>query len=184
MLKLMRSYLLLFLVVCSVSQAETGYRIVHPDGTVEFSDEPMSGAEAIKLRPVPTIEFVPITPSSSIKGSESSSKSDDAISGSITITSPQDGQTLWFDESGLMVEVAVDPALKSGQKIQISLDGKPVSSGTGRSFNLGIVYRGSHSLQASVVSATGSSLYSSAPLSFNVKQHSLIKRKPPSPPSN
>ncbi len=174
----MKIILMPLFLICAVVQAETGYRIVHPDGTVEFSDQPTPEAEEIKLRPVPTIKLVPVTPSSSKVGSENGGKSDDGFDGTIVITSPQEGQTLWFGESGLKVEVAIDLALKSGQLIQISLDGKPVSRGTGRSFNLGVVYRGSHSLQASVVSATGSTLYSSPPLNFYVRQHSLFKRTP------
>ncbi len=180
MFKIMKIVLISVILSCGVVQAETGYRIVHPDGTVEFSDQPTSESEEINLRPVPTIKFEPLRPSSSTNGRKSADKSNDVDSGTITITSPQDRQTVWFDGSGLSVEVSLSSPLKSGELIQLTLDGKAVSSGTGSSFNLGVVYRGSHTLQASVVSATGSALYSSSPLIFYVRQHSRIKH-PPSP---
>lgn len=176
MFECMKNILIPLFFSCAVVQAETGYRIVHPDGTVEFSDQPTSEAEEIKLRPVPTIKFEPIGPSSSTNSRKSVGKIDDVDSGTITIISPQEGQTVWFDGSDLIVAVSLASPLENGQEIHISLDGKPVSSGTARSFNLGLVYRGSHTLQASVVSATGSTLYSSPSLSFYVRQHSVIKQ--------
>ena len=178
----MRSIFLLLLFFCSVAQAETGYRFVHPDGTVEFSDQPIPGGEEIKLRLAPAIKFAPVTPT--LPPPDSRSKkvgagNDAESAASITITSPGANETFWFDGSGISVSVSINPALKSGQQIAISLDGKVVASGTGSSFYLGEVFRGSHTLIAMVKNASGIVLFSSPPVSFYVRQHSAIKRPPP-----
>jgi hypothetical protein len=174
----MRFLLLSLFIIGSVAVAETGYRFVHPDGTVEFSDKPIpQGGEEIKLREAPTIQFVPVTPS--LGGVSQSNKpvKDGAV---INITSPQTEETLWFDGSGVAVSVSVTPALQSDQTIVISLDGKVVASGSGSSFHLVEVYRGTHSLSASIIAADGSVTSSSLPITFYMRQHTSIKR-PPSP---
>ena len=172
----MRSLLLPLLLLCSSLSAETGYRFVHPDGTVEFSDQPIPEAEEIKLRPVPTIEFVPAPPSVTKPSAQADGKSGEIASGTIIISSPKSGETLWFDESGVTVAVAVTPSLQSGQQITISLDGKEISRGSSLSFNLGSLSRGSYTLKASVVNAAGGILFSSSSIDFNVRQRSVIKR--------
>lgn len=178
----MRLLLLSLFIVCSVAVAETGYRFVHPDGTVEFSDKPiLQGGEEIELREAPTIQFVPVTPSSGgVSQSNKSVKDGAAVSSTITIVSPQTEETLWSDGSGVTVSVSVTPALQSDQTIAISLDGEVVASGSGSSFHLAEVYRGIHSLSASIIAADGSVISSSSPITFHMRQHTSIKR-PPSP---
>ena len=173
---------LLFLVVASPFAAETGYRLVHPDGTVEFSDVPIPGGEAIKLREAPTIKMAPPAPSSTTKSSvQRRGGSRKSADGSISITSPKAGQTLWFDEAGVSVSVNLSQHLESGQVITVSLDGKPVASGSGSSFNIGPVFRGSHTVSASVVDSSGKIVLSSPAVSFHLRQYSAIGRESPPP---
>ncbi len=98
--------------------------------------------------------------------------------GTITITSPQPDQTIRFAETGITVAVSVTPALQSGETINISLDGRIVASGSGSSFNVGEVYRGSHTLSASVVDSSGTVLFTSSPVTFYIQQHSILRDEP------
>lgn len=176
-------FTLLCFVVSSALGAQTGYRLVHPDGTVEYSDVPIPGGDAIKLREAPTIKMAPPLPSPATKDSaQGRAGSSLRADGTISITSPRAGQTLWFDEAGVTVSVTLSPPLQSGQQISISLDGRPVASGSGTAINIGQVYRGSHTVSASVVDSSGKTLLSSPAISFHLRQYSAIGREPP--PSN
>jgi len=181
----MRGLLLLTLLfTISAFGAETGYRYVHPDGTVEFSDQPIPGGEEIKLREAPTIQLVPpsSTPSSTTstpRGTLGGDSSGGTESSTISISSPQPEQTLWYDVAGMSVSVTVTPELQSGEIVVITLDGSVVASGSSSNFNIGEVYRGSHTLSASIVSGSGSVLASSAAVTFYIRQHSAIDRRQP-----
>lgn len=166
-------FFLLLSLAASAFAAETGYRLVHPDGSVEFSDTPIPGGEAIKLREAPTIKFAPAaTPSTSGKQTLQRTKDKAAT---ITINSPKAGQTLWFDEGGIRVSVSVSGALQAGEQVAISLDGKRVASGSGSSFNIGQVYRGSHTLSAAIVDSSGGIRITSPTVVFHLRQYSSIK---------
>jgi hypothetical protein len=174
----MKISLLSLLFLGSVAHAATGYRLVHPDGSVEFTDQPISGGEEIELREAPTIQFSPVAPSSTDSRSKKGVTDNKSAEGtaSITVTSPRDGETVWFDGSGVTVSISVSPALKAEQNIVISLDGKEATRGSGSNFTLGGVTRGSHTLSAGVIGAGGAVLFRSTPISFHVRQHTVIKQ--------
>jgi len=173
--------MLLFCCAACAWGVETGYRLVHPDGTVEFSDQPIPGGEAIPLREAPTIQFAPPTPSATPTGGSRGGASgggaavDQGVA--ISIISPQEGQTLWFDGRGITVSVAIQPALKEGQKVILLMDGREVAQGSGSSFHLGQVYRGSHTLRANVMGSGGVTLVSSRSVTFHMRQHSQLERQ-------
>ena len=171
----MRSLFLLLLLVTGPLMAETGYRYVHPDGTVEFSDTPIEGGEEIKLRKAPAIQFAPVTPAPTSPAQPTSrpQQKTPTAQQSITITSPQPNQTMRFDGSDVMVSVALGDTLQQGEKVVITLDGSVVASGSGTSFNIGQVYRGSHTLAAHIESSDGSRIVSSQPITFHVLQRSI-----------
>ncbi|MCW8917320.1 MAG: hypothetical protein OQL08_00680 [Gammaproteobacteria bacterium] len=180
----MKQLLLLVLVSCSAGAAQTGYRLIHPDGTVEFSDQPLPAGEAIELREAPTIWFAPPSPP---PVTTPQGKKRDALEadrqGKISITAPRADETLWFDESGVTASVVVTPPLQDGQKIVIRVDGREVASGTGSSFRLGVLYRGTHTLSAAIVTAAGALVASAPSVTFHVRQPSVLNRTaPPAPP--
>lgn len=168
--------ILVTLVAAKAFAAGSGYRLVHPDGSVEFSDQPIPGREEIKLREAPTIQFVPAAPAQKPASSVSGKGGDKASPRGVTIVSPQPDQTLWFGESEPVVSVAAG-ALEKGEKIIIILDGNEVTSGTGNSFHLGQVYRGTHSVTAAIVNESGEILFSSPTVTFHMRQHSLFERR-------
>jgi hypothetical protein len=161
-----------------------GYRLVHPDGTVEFSDQPLPRGEEIELREAPTIQFAPATPSPATQQTtvdgKSASKGGEASGRSVLVVTPQADSTVWFDEAGVVVSVAVMPSLLSGQQIAITLDGRVVATGSGSSFQLAGVERGSHTLSASIIDTGGSVVTSSPTITFYLRQHTAIKQVPPS----
>ncbi len=184
----MRKTLLLLLLLPSLLLAESGYRKLHPDGTVEFSDQPIPGGEEIKLRKAPVIRFTPAADSPTTSGSRSThsfgaKNKGAAAEVSITITSPQADQTLRFDAAGLVVTVGLTPAIQGGQQILIKLDGAEVARGVASRFVVQEVYRGSHTLSASLLGRDGAVLSSSAPITFHIKQRSLYNKEQALPPT-
>ncbi len=152
----------------------TGYRIVHPDGTVEFTDDASRGGQEIKLRDVQTIDVKD-------DGSRQPSKPIDDSTGppsryrGLTITSPQQEQTLWFNGEDIFVSVAVIPRLRTGDMLVISLDGSVRARGKSTSLSIGQVDRGSHTLKAEIVDEDGSAFISADPVTFFVRHTSKTK---------
>ncbi|MDH5784293.1 MAG: DUF4124 domain-containing protein [Chromatiales bacterium] len=169
----MRLYILLLLLICHPLAAETGYRYIHPDGTVEFSDAPIKGGEEIKLEQVPTIKM-PATSGRSAGSRDGKAKQREAEERrSVTIASPQANQNIRFDGKGFDVSVSVSPSLQKGERVVIELDGRKVAEGAGSSFNVGPVFRGTHTVAAHIVAEGGSRVASSPSVTFTVMQRSI-----------
>jgi hypothetical protein len=166
--------LMLTLVSLSAQAAETGYRIVHPDGSVEYTDQAVEGAEPITLPEIPTYSSPPSPPArTGGTPSRPAQPEQKTVSASIAITSPSKEQTLWFSEEGMAVAVQVSPALRQGEQVVIRLDGSEVARGSGSSFTLKQVYRGSHLLSAAIVDAQGNVISEAPPITFYMRQHSV-----------
>lgn len=169
----MKTMLLLISLLLPASLlAETVYRIVHPDGTVEFTDDPRRGGEAIGVEPVPTVPAYVPTPSTRAVAPRPDQDAADAYQ-SLRISSPQQDEVIWFDGSGVSVTVQVQPALQSGHRIQLEMNGEMLGESTSGSFQIPTVYRGTHSLRASIRDAQGKVLKQSEPLSFHFRQHRI-----------
>jgi hypothetical protein len=168
---------LLLVVSLPLAAAETGYRIVHPDGTVEFTDDPNRGGEKVEIEEVPTFHsVVPTTKSGSAtnRSQSSAGKEDQAASyQSLTITAPKAEQTIWFDGGPIAVNVNVAPQLAEGDSVVVLLDGKEVTRGQRTSFNLPQVERGSHTIGAKVVNASGTTVLRASPVTFYMQRHTI-----------
>lgn len=164
---------IIFLYLICISPlfaAETGYRVVHPDGTVEFTDQPVEGAEQITLPELPTYS----SPDRGATLPPTETKPEKkAVEYSIAITSPGAEETVFFDENGFTVSVQFSPALKEGQNVIVRLDGGEVARGTGTSYTLKDVYRGSHMLSAAILDSDGNTLGESSPITFYMRQHAI-----------
>jgi hypothetical protein len=71
------------------------------------------------------------------------------------------------------VQVSPQPGLKSGDSLQLFLDGKAVGSGSSTSFSLPDVERGAHVLQARVVGSNGITIIASPSVTFYVQKASV-----------
>jgi len=171
-LAMLRIILLFLLCTSPLLAAESGYRIVHPDGTVEFTDQPVKGAEPITLPDVPTYSM----PASGGQGNAATPatepKKDQAVSRTITVNRPAREETVRFDENGMSVAVSVNPPLASGEQVIIRLDGSEVARGPTTSFTLQDVYRGTHVLSAALIDNNDAVMSESSPITFFMRQHS------------
>jgi hypothetical protein len=165
--------------------AETGYRVVHPDGTVEFTDQPTKGAKEIQIEQVPTFPAQP--PSSSRRSSSGTGVQNgtepmqDRALGyeSLAITYPRDQETVWFDEKGMTVTVSVRPELAEDDKIIVRLDGVKVASERSTHFTLKNIHRGSHTLSVAITNAKGGVIREAAPVTFFMHQRTVLNPNSP-----
>ncbi len=172
----MKSLLLPLLLCIPLAQAEPVYRTVHPDGTVEFSDEVTSGAQEIELQQVPTVDLKTSQAVTIAQGVVGDSQKG-AAKGEVTIRllSPQNNQTVWFDAAGIVVTLAITPALPAGAEVVVTVDGAVAGRSKTDSVNIGIHHRGSHTISAAIVSSSGEVLTSTPSFTFYLRQHSIIK---------
>lgn len=149
-------------------QAEV-YRIVNPDGSVTFTDQPVQGAEKLDLPPVMTYSApkmrAPAPAGQGANGSGGQSYS------RFVIASPAPETTIRDNAGNVSMVVQVEPSLQveRGHRIQFMVDGvdqgEPVDS-AGITFQN--VDRGSHTLSARIVDADGTTLETTPPVTVFV----------------
>lgn len=170
-LKMRRIILVYLLCIPPLLAAESGYRIVHPDGTVEFTDQPVKGGEPIGLPEIPTYSAPPSTTKGGVASPSVKAQQKKKITRTIAISTPGPEETVWFSETGMTVSVQLSPPLGKGEQVVIRLDGSEVARGDSTSFTLKDVYRGAHILSAVVTDGSGMVLSESSPITFYMRQH-------------
>lgn len=168
-----RILFLAFLLTTPLLAAETGYRIVHPDGTVEYTDQPGTGGEEIRMPEVPTYPSqLPQTQGRSPRASAPAMKQAAGYR-SLAISSPREQETVWFNADGMNVSVQLQPGLAAGDEVVIRLDGTIVARGNGTAFSVKNVYRGPHTVSAAILDQQGSVLLEAEPVTFYMRQHAI-----------
>ncbi len=160
-------------------QAQKIYKVIRPDGTVEFTDVPPPDepAQQIEVPPLNTIEpLAPPRESATEKAAAPKSYYD-----RLTIDKPESGQTVQDNQGNVEVVLTLDPQINTdeGHKIQILYDGQehgePSSS---LEQTLKGVARGGHTVGAQVIDKRGRVLIRSQPVSFQMTHASPLFHPP------
>jgi len=173
--------LLVLFLLPLVTYADDIYRSVDRDGNVTFTDEPDTKAELIELEELPTYEAapLPILPiENTVQQEEEVVEDIKKPKYKISITSPEQNQSIWAGGGILTATVSVQPELNSqrADKVQFKLDGKKVGEPqTGLSYSFENLDRGSHILAVSVVDNKGKVLKTSKSVLFHVHRKSIAK---------
>lgn len=179
--------LALLLATCSLAAAQTSsskstktYRWVDDEGVMHFSDQPRPGArnpedQAYEIRRPNVSESRAVRPRTQSEPGDS--QPDDSAPAPmgyqrLSISSPNNGDTLWNIGGTLNVSVQLSPPLRDGDGIVILLNGKSLTPRPVRGTSIALtgVYRGEHTMTAVVRDATGSDVFTSAPIRFVVQQ--------------
>ena len=172
----MKRYLLAMLLCPSLVWATASYRVVHPDGSVEFTDRPVDNAEAIAISPLQTYQAGDAgggraTTSRGQGGAQADpTRSGAAAYTRVAITAPAEEETLFFSVTGMMVRVTTQPTPAKGDQIAIYLDGREVARGPTTVFGLSNVYRGTHQIEAEIRDRSDQAVIRSAPVIFFMSQ--------------
>ncbi len=166
----------MLLVAASLGAAEA-YRWVDKDGVVHYSDKLVPGAEKVPLVSAPKPGSVPqnFTPSAPRTAEPETRYS------ACLITSPVAEQTFGIADA-ISIVVATQPGLQPGDRLSVTLNGSRIEDWPtgGTTHQVSGLPRGSYTLLAIVTGPAGTAKCSTAPLSFNVFQPSLLspERKP------
>lgn len=167
--------------------AEPAWRWVDTDGVVHYSDRPVPGAEEVEL-PTSARRTSPVASSSTARATAPPAATAAATSQIYTrfdIVSPAQQETLWNLGGTLNVQVAIEPQLFPGHRLDVTLDGqrqRVLASGT--TLTLTEIYRGIHTVQAVIVDLSDSVVLRSNPVEFMVQQTSLQNPNNPNSPRN
>ena len=166
------------------------YKFVAPDGGVTYSDQPRAGAKEIDLPPEPpppTPVAVPATPANTNTPQNTTplptkTAEKPVFTGytAFAIVSPENDATLRENNGGVEIQLAMEPALnvEAGHKIVVLLDDKPAAEGqTAMTIVLPNIDRGTHTVEAQVIDASGALLATTNPATFHLKRVSTIPLK-------
>jgi hypothetical protein len=171
--------MVVLLVFSAGAVAGEMWRWVDERGIVHYSDRPHPGAERVELGPAQTYtapELPPPRPAAPEPPAEPVPSY-----ARLSIVSPEEGEMLWNIGGELGVELDLQPPLRDGHQLRVYLDGERVADvpqASGR-FTIGEVYRGEHTLRASIVDDRGRELVSSATTTFYVQQASILNPNRP-----
>jgi len=149
---------LLLLTIMGFAVAETVYKSVDENGNIIFTDKPSNDAEEIKLQELQTIK----NPNPAKYTSRPKQPKKEAPYKSFLVSNPADGAGIRSNTGDVSISLLLQPPLRSGHKIIISMDGKEVSNGSTSSVPLQNVDRGTHNISASVVDGSGTQLISTS----------------------
>lgn len=153
--------------------AQKVYKVIQPDGTVLFTDSPQpgDGAEEVDVGPINT---TPALASPTDAFDDSPAAELEQGYAEVRITSPANDASIRDNAGNVNVDVKIRPALRSGDKVELKLDGQTIGGGKKTKFALTDMERGTHSLQAVVKNSAGNVVARSASIVFTLQRRSAI----------
>jgi hypothetical protein len=184
----MLKWLAVLIALVTSANAGPAWTWVDAGGQVHYSDRPVPGAKQIELPGAQAFAAprAPASPSSQNAGSAPQSTTNRAQPyRSIAIVTPSQQQTLWNIGPTLNVQVALEPGLQAGHRIDVYLDGQRKNlDATSAERQVPEVPRGVHTMQAVVVDSTGAEIVRSVATTFMVQQTTLLNPNNPNATSS
>ena len=172
----MRKWLILFSALSgTAASAAPAWTWVDADGTRHYSDRPVPGAQQVELSGAQGFGTTArARRTASADGEGATAGAPGAPYQSIEVVSPAEQETLWNIGGNLPVQVRFQPALQSGHRYDLLLDGqrRNVNTATPR-VTLPDVFRGEHTLQIVVIDSVGEEISRSPARVFFVQQTSI-----------
>jgi uncharacterized protein DUF4124 len=161
--------------VAAIAVAGPTYRWIDADG-LHYSDQPHPGAEIVALGQTQTYSSTPApsvaTPS---ERKSKASRASEFRYDSCAVVQPATDQVL-LNVEAVTVAVALRPEKRGSDKLVLSFDGQQIetTSPDQREFRITPIDRGTHIAVAIVRDTTGRDLCQSVPVSFHVRQPSVL----------
>jgi hypothetical protein len=160
----MRKILLTLLVLtCAAAPAEV-FKRIGPDGSVHFSDRPGADAEKVDVGPVQTLKLPPVKPGKTAQAPRRQAFQYSEFS----IVSPASEEGIRANDGNVTVRMALQPALRSGDSVAVSIDGERIGTGSSTTIQLTNLPRGGHTIQATVIDTEGKELAQAQPVTFYI----------------
>ncbi|HET8698633.1 MAG TPA: DUF4124 domain-containing protein [Gammaproteobacteria bacterium] len=179
----MRKWLILLLTLSmNAAGAASAWTWTDSNGIVHYSDTPVPGARQIELGSAQG--FGPSQGGSARRAAQAPAPASTEQSASaqpyrsVSVVSPTDQQTLWNLGGSLDVQIATDPSLRPGDRVDVLLDGQRRNlNSVSPQLTLAEVFRGVHTLVAVVIDASGREVARSSSTTFIVQQTSVANPK-------
>lgn len=172
--------MLLAFIATSPATAEV-YRIVSEDGAVTYTDNPPADKSSVEAIELPKINTQP-----ALKTDQNKLEANKDTSGqgyqNISIVSPVQEYTVPPGQRTLLVQLALQPALKDGDAVQFMLNGQaygPASSNL--SITLTSLIRGEYHIQARIINSENKIVEQSNITTVYVKRASIAGKSKVSP---
>jgi len=171
----MRKWLILLSALSgTAASAAPAWTWVDAEGTRHYSDRPVPGAEQVELAGAQAIGSSGRT-ARAARGTGDATGAPGEAYQAIEVVSPAEQETLWNIGTALPVQVRFQPALQTGHRYDLLLDGQRRNVNTSNArVTLPDVFRGEHSLQVVVIDSAGKELARSPARVFFVQQTSTL----------
>ena len=172
----MKLWFLILSLLSGSALAADVYRWVDEDGKVHYSDSDSArpGAERIELRD-PNVYSAPKNQPKFKSEAAAEPGADEVIYQRFSITAPEPDSAFWDNQGNFMLRLALEPGLDTaaGHRIRVYLDGEPQGTTRNLQWRFTGVNRGTHSVSAEVIDASGESVIRSESVSFHLHQQSV-----------
>jgi Domain of unknown function (DUF4124) len=160
-------------VACTAAVSATVYKWVDDNGVVHYSDQPHENAQKVELK-APQTYSAPKTPTPPPQSTRGPASKQAPAYQTCAISEPANDQ-VFMNTSEVTAGVSVQPTLRPGDSVVVTLDGQNVPGvpASGGQFLISPVDRGTHTMQMVVKDPTGATVCSSASVTFHVQQPSL-----------
>jgi hypothetical protein len=160
-------------VACTAAVAATVYKWVDDNGVVHYSDQPHENAQKVELK-APQTYSAPKTSTPPPLPTRGPAKQAPVYQ-TCAVSEPANDQ-VFMNTSEVTAGVSVQPTLRPGDSVVVTLDGQNVPGvpASGGQFLISPVDRGTHTIQMAVKDASGATVCSSASVTFHVQQPSLL----------
>ncbi|MEX0607363.1 MAG: DUF4124 domain-containing protein [Halofilum sp. (in: g-proteobacteria)] len=168
----------ILLLFPALTAGEEIYRSTDDQGNPLFTDQaPSDSADPVTLEPLTTVAPDEAPPQFQAPAEEESDESEQVggYSG-IEVAYPPAGQAVRHNGGMVPFRVALQPdgkSLDQGHRIEILLDGDVRGAGANEQISVSPVDRGTHTVVARVVDASGTPLVASSPIDFHLLRASL-----------
>lgn len=174
---LLASLTLTLSLTTAVANAQTVYKFVDKNGNLVFSDTPVSGAEAIDVQPASTVTMTPV------KLPDAPAPTPVAPKGyqSVAITTPSQDAVFSNDPEPVLITGSSKPDLQPGHKYRFVINGQATRTLPSASFSLTGPDRGAYTVVLEIVDSNLHAVAQSQPVTFHVRHHSKLFKKPTAP---
>lgn len=179
----MRHVMLLCLLLCTPSAWAEVYKWVDEKGVVHYTDKPPTdNSKPADLPPLQTYKGgeVPKLKPSAVEAKPKPAPPKGLLD--LVILEPAAEETLRDNEGNVAVSVGVAPGMPPGHRVVYYMDGVPQALPTeALSYVITNVERGTHTVAASVVDATGQEVAAAPPVTFHMQATSILAPRGPQP---
>lgn len=162
------------LLACGSASAAV-YKTVDEQGNVVYTDDPVGNGEPVKLPPLSTVPPPPArVPQASPSAEQTGAQA--APYEQLAVVKPAPDETLRDNTGDVQVQLSIKPGLdkEAGDRLQYFLDGQPQGAPTtADKTRFSNVNRGTHTVEAAVVDASGNELKRSDGVRFYLHRESV-----------